>query len=69
VEDEKAAAIIRTFAGLIKSFKLQIYNEDTGTGLIRHLQIRVGRKTGQIMVIIVTHRRYFRPRRTLQMHL
>ena len=54
VEDEKAAAIIRTFAGLIKSFKLQIYNEDTGTGLIRHLQIRVGRKTGQIMVIIVT---------------
>lgn len=54
VEDEKAAAIIRTFAGLIKSFKLQIYNEDTGAGLIRHLQIRVGRKTGQIMVIIVT---------------
>ena len=54
MEDEKAAAIIRTFAGLIKSFKLQIYNEDTGTGLIRHLQIRVGRKTGQIMVIIVT---------------
>ena len=54
VEDEKAAAIIRTFAELIKSFKLQIYNEDTGTGLIRHLQIRVGRKTGQIMVIIVT---------------
>ena len=54
VEDDKAAAIIRTFAGLIKSFKLQIYNEDTGTGLIRHLQIRVGRKTGQIMVIIVT---------------
>ena len=51
---EKAAAIIRTFAGLIKSFKLQIYNEDIGTGLIRHLQIRVGRKTGQIMVIIVT---------------
>lgn len=37
VEDEKAAAIIRTFAGLIKSFKLQIYNEDTGTGLIRQL--------------------------------
>ena len=54
VEDDKAAAIIRTFAGLIKSFKLQIYNEDTGTGLIRHLQIRVGRKSGQIMVIIVT---------------
>ena len=52
--DENSASIIRTFAVLIKSFNLQIYYEDTGTGLIRHLQIRVGRKTGQIMVIIVT---------------
>lgn len=54
IEDEKATAIVRTFAGLIRSFKLHIYNEDTGTGLIRHLQVRVGKKTGQIMVIIVT---------------
>lgn len=54
VEDRKATAIAGSFAKLIKSFKLQLYNEDTGTGLIRHLQIRTGRSTGQIMVIIVT---------------
>lgn len=54
VENRKATAIARSFAKLIKSFKLQLYNEDTGTGLIRHLQIRIGRATGQIMVIIVT---------------
>lgn len=54
IEDTRATSIVRTFAGLIKSFKLPIYNEDTGTGLIRHVQIRVGKRTGQIMVIIVT---------------
>ncbi len=54
IEDKRASAIIKSIAELIRSFKMQIYNEDTGTGLIRHVQIRTGFATGQIMVIIVT---------------
>ncbi len=54
IEDKRAASIIKSVAELMKSFKMQIYNEDTGTGLIRHMQIRTGHQTGQIMVIIVT---------------
>lgn len=53
VENEKADAIIRTIRGLLKSFKIKTYDEDTGYGLLRHVLIRVGYKTGQIMVVLV----------------
>lgn len=54
IEDKRVSSIIKSIAELIRSFKMQLYNEDTGTGLIRHVQIRTGCQTGQIMVIIVT---------------
>jgi 23S rRNA (uracil1939-C5)-methyltransferase len=54
IEDVRARAIIKTITRLISSFKLTVYNEDSGRGLIRHVMIRTGHKTGQIMVIIVT---------------
>lgn len=54
IEDTQASAIIRTVAGLIKSFKIWVYNEDTGRGLMRHILIRKGMSTKQIMVVLVT---------------
>lgn len=54
IEDAQASAIIRTVAGLIKSFKIWVYNEDTGRGLMRHILIRKGMSTKQIMVVLVT---------------
>jgi 23S rRNA (uracil1939-C5)-methyltransferase len=53
LENQKADAIIRTIRQLVKSFKLQIYNEDTGYGLLRHVLIRTAHQTGQIMVVLV----------------
>ena len=53
IEDEKADAIINDIRGLVKSFKIKIYNEDTGTGLLRHVLIRRGFSTGEIMVVLV----------------
>ena len=53
IEDEKADAIIVTIRGLMKSFKIRPYNEDTGYGLLRHVLIRTGHATGQIMVVLV----------------
>ncbi|MBE5939244.1 MAG: 23S rRNA (uracil(1939)-C(5))-methyltransferase RlmD [Lachnospiraceae bacterium] len=54
IEDVRAAAIITDLCKLFSSFKMKAYNEDTGYGLIRHVMIRTGRVTGEIMVVIVT---------------
>ncbi len=53
IENQKADEIIVTIRGLLKSFKIRPYNEDTGYGLFRHVLIRVGHVTGQIMVVLV----------------
>jgi len=53
IENEKADAIIVTIRKLLKSFKIKTYNEDTGYGLFRHVLIRTGHKTGQILVVLV----------------
>lgn len=54
IEDEKSQAIIRTIRGMLKSFKIRTYDEDTGYGLLRHVVIRRGFSTGEIMVVLVT---------------
>lgn len=53
IEKEVADSIIRDIRDLAKSFKIQIYNEDTGYGLLRHVMVRVGHVTGQVLVVIV----------------
>ena len=37
----------------MKSFKIKTYDEDTGYGLFRHVLIRRGFKSGEIMVVLV----------------
>lgn len=54
IEDQQASAIVKTVTELIASFKLWVYNEDTGKGLMRHILIRKGMSTKQIMVVLVT---------------
>ncbi len=53
IEDEKADAIIVTIRELLQSFRLKVYDEDNGFGLFRHILIRVGKTSGQIMVVLV----------------
>ena len=53
LENEKADAIISTIRGMLKSFKIKTYDEDNGYGLFRHVLIRVGHNTGEIMVVLV----------------
>lgn len=53
IEDEKCQEIIRTIRGMLKSFKIKTYDEDTGYGLLRHVLVRRGFQTGQIMVVLV----------------
>ena len=53
IEDKKSQEIIRTIRGLLKSFKIKTYDEDTGYGLFRHVLIRRGFQSGEIMVVLV----------------
>ena len=53
IEDEEADKIIRDIKGLLKSFKIKAYDEDTGYGLLRHVLVRKGCHTGEIMVVLV----------------
>lgn len=53
IEDEKSQAIIETVKKLAGSFKYKIYDEDTGFGLLRHIVVRRGANTGEIMLVLV----------------
>lgn len=54
IEDEKADEIIGTIRRLLPSFKMKVYDEDTGYGFLRHVLVRTARGTGEIMVVLVT---------------
>ena len=54
IEDPRADRIIRTLVEMIPRYKLRIYNENTHRGFLRHVMVRTGQKTEQIMVILVT---------------
>lgn len=53
IEDELSDAIIRDIRGLLRSFKIKTYDEDTGYGLLRHVLVRRGFHTGEVMVVLV----------------
>lgn len=54
IENREADRVIQTIRRLAVSFKIKIYNEDSGYGLLRHVLVRTGRKTGEMMVVLVT---------------
>ena len=53
IENQESDAIIREVKGLLKSFRIKTYDEDTGYGLLRHVLVRKGYYTGEIMVVLV----------------
>lgn len=54
IEDSQCTDIINDIKGLIASFKYQPYDEDAGKGMIRHILLRKGFSTKEIMLVIVT---------------
>lgn len=54
IEDEKADEIIVTVRNMLKSFKLSAYNEYSEKGFLRHVLVKRGFTTGEIMVVLVT---------------
>ena len=54
IENVKASEIIAQFRKLIKDFRYEPYNEDTGYGLFRHILIRTSYHYDDVMVTLVT---------------
>lgn len=53
IEDKKAGEIIISIRDMLRSFKIKTYDEDTDYGLLRHVLIRKGFHSGEIMVVLV----------------
>ena len=53
IENEGADVIIQDIRAMLPSFKIKVYDEDTGYGLFRHVLIRTGHYTGQVLVVLV----------------
>ena len=53
IEDKISQEIIRVIRDMLKSFRIKTYDEDTGYGLLRHVLVRRGFSTDEIMVVLV----------------
>lgn len=53
IEDKTSDEIIVSIRNLLKSFKIKVYDEDTQYGLLRHVLIRKGFVSGEVMVVLV----------------
>ena len=53
LEDKVSGEIIATVRKLLTSFKIQIFNEKSGYGLVRHVLVRRGFATGEVMVVLI----------------
>lgn len=53
-EDKKADEIIVSVRKLMKDFKMTAYDEDMGRGFLRHVLVKRGFVTNEIMVVFVT---------------
>ena len=55
VENEQAKRAILIIRQLMPKFGIQPYNEDAGTGFLRHAVVRVGHTSGEVLVTLVTN--------------
>ena len=60
LEFEGAEKILSTIRKLMKSFNMKPYNEDTFEGDLRHVLLRKGHKSGEILCVLVFGNKYFK---------
>lgn len=58
-EDETADKIIVDIRNMLPKFKIRTYDEDKGTGFLRHVLVKRGFSSGQVMVVLVGASGYF----------
>ena len=65
IQNEEAQKVAKTAFNFIKKNNLSIYNEKTGKGLFRHIVVKVGLKTKEIMCILVINGKEFKQEKEL----
>ena len=53
INDETADGIILTVRNMLRDFKIQVFDERSGKGWLKHMLVRRGFETGQVMVVLV----------------
>ena len=53
IQDEKTEEIAKYIVNYFAQNSISVYNEKTGKGLVRHIVTKIGKKTNEIMIIIV----------------
>ncbi len=53
LEDKESRKIAADIRNLLRQFRITVYNPHNGTGYLRHVLIRKGFSTGEIMVVLV----------------
>ena len=54
IQDKRAADFLRTVRKLMQDTHTEPYNEDTGRGTLRYVFLRTGRKSGEVLMALVT---------------
>ncbi len=54
IENKRADEIVQDIYGLLASFKLRVYDQVTGLGVVKAVQVRSAHVTGELLVTIVT---------------
>ena len=54
IQDQRFAPIVQWILDFINEYRISIYDEKTGKGLLRHIYLRIGRGSGEIMVCLVS---------------
>ena len=53
LEFEEASGILRAIRRLMKSYRMRCYDEDARRGDLRHVLLRKGHRTGEILVLLI----------------
>lgn len=53
IEDKVADKVIISIRKLVSDFKIRVFDEDRGRGFLRHVVIRSGKSSGEVMVTLV----------------
>lgn len=59
VENEAAKQVTLTIRDIMARWDMAPYNEDAGTGFVRHAVVRVGHESGEVLVTLVTNEEAF----------
>ena len=57
IQNEEGEIITAILKKWMKAENIAPYNESTGEGIIRHIMVRKGYKTGEVMVVVVTNKK------------